>query len=113
MVTLPIWSQIDASTIKSVADIFRDSRYEGDQHRKSRLSGLAMNKIGGGTRGDGRLPCSSLVLLPEFVGQWRIELSGGPPSERSTVESGWRAEKSVPSTLGVIQPTMFLQSERR
>ena len=49
MVTPSIWSQIDASTIKSVADIFQDDWYEGDQHRKSRLSGLAMNKIGSGT----------------------------------------------------------------
>lgn len=75
MVALPIWPQIDASTIKSVADIFRDGRYEGDQHRKSRLSGLAMNKIGGGTRGDGRPPCNPLVLLPGFVGQ--VKNSGG------------------------------------
>jgi hypothetical protein len=50
----------------------RPEAYEGDQHRKSRLPGLAMNKIAmarDGARRRGRLPCSPLVLLPGFVGQ--------------------------------------------
>lgn len=112
MVTQPIWPQIDV-TIKSVADIFRGGRYEGDQHRKSRLSRLAMNKIGGETRGDGRLPCKPLVLLLGFVGQRRIGPRTAIGGVEHRIESDHRVEKSVPSNPGVVHPSEFLHITRR
>lgn len=43
------------------------SRHEGDQHQKSRLSRLAMSKIGGE-----HLPYNPLILLLGFVRELRI-----------------------------------------
>lgn len=76
---------------------------EGDRHRKSRLPGLAMNKIAAG-RG-GRLPCSP---PRPFVGicrtvrtRGRIALRGPPPGPRARARRLVGTLKNpVPSTPG-------------